>query len=226
MIARNVLLVYAALAPFAPSARAEAAQPPVAVGGFVDLEWRALALAGHASHGPAFAAGVTLWDGTLRLGVAGLSRPGPWNPATFDVTLEPGVSYRGQHRLSLRSDGAMAGLHAALAFEVPRVSWLAVTLPLTLGYGGFGFYLYGENRHTPDGARVSMWEDELFRGRDSFLGIVLDGGVRLGLVLPERPWLRPYLGVYYTAVPGFDTLVRGSYSGLSTALGVELGHGL
>ncbi|HEX2873565.1 MAG TPA: hypothetical protein VHP33_20040 [Polyangiaceae bacterium] len=50
--------------------------------------------------------------------------------------------------------------------------------------------------------------------------------VRLALLLPERPSLRPYLGVYYTAVPGFDTLVRGGYSGLSMALGVELGLGL
>src|SRR5262245_36148040 len=86
-----------------------------AVGGFVDLEWRAMGLGGHLSHGTSFAAGVTLLDGHLRLGLAGLNRPGPWNPATFDVTLPEGRTYRGKRRLALRSDGAMAGAHVALS---------------------------------------------------------------------------------------------------------------
>jgi hypothetical protein len=206
---------------------ADAAEPtPGVLGGFVDLEWRAMGMASHLSHGPGFAAGVTLWNGTLRLGLAGINRPGPWNPATFDVTLPDDVSYRGKRTLSLRSDGSMAGVHVALGFAVPRVPWLAVTVPITVGYGGFGFYLHDQDRKTPDGRRVSAWEDELFAGRDSFLGIVLDGGVRLNLVTHDTPWLRPYAGVYYTAVPGFTTLAQDSYAGFSFALGVELGYKL
>jgi hypothetical protein len=186
------------------------------VGGFVDLEWRVMGLAEHVSHGPGFAAGVSFWQGKLRVGIGGISRPGPWNPATFDVTLENGATYRGQQTLSLRSDGAMAGPHIALAFPVPRVPWLAVTVPLTIGYGGFGFYLHGEDRDTPDGRKVSEWEDELFAGRDSHLGVVVDGGLRLNVVLPAEPRIRP----------GFDTVVRDSYAGFSGALGLELGYGL
>jgi hypothetical protein len=52
---------------------AESAQEPVAVGGFVDLEWRMMAVGGHLSHGPGFAAGVSFFDGALRLGLAGIS---------------------------------------------------------------------------------------------------------------------------------------------------------
>jgi len=222
---KHLLLTNSLVLPCAAAAHA-APEQPVPVGGFVDLEWRAFALAGHLSHGPAFAAGVSLWNGTLRLGVGGLSRPGPWNPASFEVELPDGQSYRGQRSLSLRSDGAMAGVHAALAFEVPGVPWLALTLPVTVGYGGFGFYLQGDDRKTPDGRRVSEWEDELFGGRDSHLGIVIDAGVRVNWVLDETRWLRPYLGVYYTTVPGFRTIVRSDYSGVSVALGLELGHGL
>ena len=219
LLTNSLVLLCAAAAHAAP-------EQPVPIGGFVALEWRAFALAGHLSHGPAFAAGVSLWNGTLRLGVGGLSRPGPWNPASFDVELPDGQSYRGQRTLSLRSDGAMAGVHAALAFELPGVPWLALTLPVTVGYGGFGFYLQGADRKTPDGRRVSEWEDQLFDGRDSHLGIVIDAGVRVNWVMAETRWLRPYLGIYYTTVPGFSTVVRNDYSGLSVALGVELGHGL
>jgi hypothetical protein len=73
---------------------------------------------------------------------------------------------------------------------------------------------------------VSAWEDELFGGRDSYIGLVIDGGVRLSWVVPETEWLRPYVGAYYTTVPGFDTVVQDDYSGFSGALGVEIGYGL
>jgi len=198
----------------------------VPVGGFVDLEWRVYGLAGHVSHGPAFAAGVTFANGLIRLGIGSIARPGPLNPATFDVTLPDGTTYRDQSTLSLRSDGAALGLHVGLAFEVPGVPWLAVTLPVTVGFGGFGFYLHGEDRKTPDGARVSEWENRLFDGKDSSLGLVIDAGLRFSAVIPDVPWLRPYVAVHYTTLPGFETIVRDGYAGFSGALGVEVGYGL
>ncbi|WP_437809780.1 hypothetical protein [Sorangium sp. So ce1078] len=216
----------------APRPRAEDAgsaprpAPYVPVGGFVDLEWRVMGLGGHVSHGPAFAAGVTFANGLLRLGLGGLGRPGPMNPATFDVTLPEGKTYKGQRTLELKSDGSMLGVHVGLSFRLPFAEALAVQIPMTVGYGGFGFYLHGSDRETPDGRRVSAWEDELFAGKDAAMGMVIDGGLRLGYQPDEAPWIRPYVGASFTALPGFETVVRDDYLGFSGVLGVELGHGI
>lgn len=208
-------------------ATAEQSAPVVkpAVGMFIDLEWRLMGLAGHVSHGPGFAAGATFFDGALRVGAGGLSRPGPFNPATFDVAIPDGATYKGQSKVSLRSDGAMAGVHLSFSLALPGER-LALQVPVTLGYGGFGFYLTGDDRKTPDGRRVSELEDELFEGRDSFLGLVIDAGLRLRYEPECLPGFAPYAGVAYTVVPGFDTFVRDDYSGISGLVGVEVGLGI
>lgn len=206
--------------------KVEPTRRDIPVGGFVNLEWRVMGLAEHVSHGPAFAAGVTLLNGMLRFGIGALGRPGPLNPATFNAKLPAGSSYKGKTELSLKSDGAMVGGHLGLSFRLPLAEQLAIQLPLTVGYGGFGFYLHGEDRETPDGRRVSEWEDELFDGKDSFLGVVVDGGLRVGYQPEETPWLRPYAGVGLTIVPGFETTVRDNYWGVSGVLGIELGYGI
>lgn len=203
-----------------------AADDDVPVGGFVDLEWRVLGLADHVSHGPAFAAGVSFLDGLLRLGIGALGRPGPINPATFDVRLPGGKTYKGRRDLDLKSDGAMVGVHVGLSLPLPFYEPLSIQVPLTVGYGGFGFYLHGEDRETPDGRRVSEWENELFDDKDSFLGVVVDTGLRLGYQ-PERvPWLRPYAGLCFTVVPNYETFVRDDYLGFGGVLGIELGYGI
>ncbi len=54
-----------------------------------------------------------------------------------------------------------------------------------VGYGGFGFYLHGDDRKTPDGRRVSEWEDELLDGRDADANnLVLDVGMRVAYRSP------------------------------------------
>ena len=198
----------------------------VPVGGFVDLEWRVLGLAEHVSHGPAFAAGVTFLNGLLRLGIGALGRPGPINPATFDVSVPDGKTYKGKRDLELKSDGAMVGVHVGLSLPLPFYEPLSIQVPLTVGYGGFGFYLHGEDRETPDGRRVSEWENELFDGKDSFLGVVIDTGLRLGYQPESVPWLRPYAGVSFTVVPTYETFVRNDYLGLGGVVGLEIGHGI
>jgi hypothetical protein len=203
----------------------DAAPPEPLVGMFIDLEWRVMGVGAHVSHGSAFAAGASFFDGALRLGVGGLSRPGPFNSKTFDVTIPEGRTYKGKTVLSLRNDGGMAGLHVGLSVDAP-LDGFAVDLPLTVGYGGFGYYLSGLDRETPDGRRVSEWEDELFDGKDSHLGIVVDAGLRIRYCMKSLPWVAPYAGAAYTLVPGFRTIVRDDYAGFSGVLGVEVGLGI
>lgn len=203
----------------APQASSVARAPRAAA--YVSLEWRAFRLADHLSHGPAFSLGVSLLRDHLRVGLMGFGRPGPWNPAEFAVKLPDGVDYKGKTELSLRSDGAMMGAHVTGLIDLPKVP-VVLELPLQVGYGGFGFYLHGEDRITPDGDRVSVWEDRLFQDTDSFLGVIVETGVRAALDTGDRAG-RPYVGLNYTLVPGYTSVGSDSYSGFSASLGVELG---
>ncbi|HJL06751.1 MAG TPA: hypothetical protein RMH85_11385 [Polyangiaceae bacterium LLY-WYZ-15_(1-7)] len=202
-------------------AAASAAEAPFAAP-FVGLDWRVMRLAGHTSHGPGFQVGALLFRGHLKVRVAGFARPGPINPATFEHTLPDGETYRGQGTLALRSDGSVVGLLLAPRFEIPGARWMAVELPLLVGWGAFGFYLHDEDRETPDGRRVSEWENELLDGADSGAGLALDVGLRVSFRTP-LPWLRPYVGVHHLWVVGYDATLRGSYDGFSGVAGIELG---
>ena len=188
-----------------------------AAGPFVDLEWRGMAMAGHLSHGPAFAAGAALFDDRLRVGLSGFARPGPINPATFAV---PAQGYQGQQTLALRSDGGVMGLQVAPAVHTGA---LRVDLPLMVGYGGFGFYLTGDDRRTPDGRKPSAWENELMDGRDSSFGLGVEGGLRVAWRVGAH--VAPYVVARYTAILGYDAFVRSDYAGPSLGLGLSVDGG-
>lgn len=196
------------------TAEAAAAPKPSPVGVFVDLEWRGNALADHLSHGPGLAAGATLLDDHLRVGFAAFARPGPVNPATFPVD----VAYKGEESVQLRSDGGITGLLVAPGV---RLGPVRLDAPLMVGYGGFGFYLHGEDRETPDGRKPSAWENELLDGRDSSFGVGLEGGLRATWRASEH--VQPYVAARYTTVLGYDAFVRPDYDGASVALGVSVG---
>jgi hypothetical protein len=201
----------------------EAAAPKSAVGVFVGMEWRGTFLAGSAGHGPGAQAGVLLFRRHLKVGIAGFARPGPINPAEYDVAPANGATYKGQRELRLRSDGALIGLVVAPVFDMPGVPQLSVELPITLGQGGFGFYLHGEDRVTPDGRKPSAWENELLAGKDSSFGMGIDAGLRFAWKGSDASAVQPYIAAHYSTVLGFDTLVRGSYAGPSVAVGVQIG---
>lgn len=186
---------------------------------YLRLGWRVMGIGGHVSHGPEVAAGVLLWN-HLELGFAGVARPGPINPATFQADLG-GATYNGQSQLTLKSDGALVGLLLGFRFQLPGVDWLDVEVPVVLGFGAFGFYIQGEDRETPDGRRVSEWENELFDGRDSSAGFAVDIGLRFAVHTP-LPWLKVSAGLHYMHVLGYDAFLATSYSGFSGSLGVEM----
>jgi hypothetical protein len=212
-----LLVVVGAVA--ANSARAEerGLQP---VAPYVGVGWRVLGLADHVSNGPDYMVGVVLYE-HLRVGIAGFARPGPINPKTFQLDLPEGETYKGQDSLTLRSDGSVVGLQLSPIIPLPPKSRLEIEIPMIIGFAGFGFYLTGDDRKTPDGRRVSEWESELMDDRDASLGFGLDVGIRLGIRV-YKEWLRVYVGGHFTAIPGYDAFITSNYSGFSGVAGLEL----
>ena len=195
--------------------------PAPTIGAFVSLEWRAMYIGRHLSHGPGLSAGVRLWDGLLRVGLSGFGRPGPINPETFEVTPANNQIYRGQDRLSLRSDGGMFGLLIESELPVLRAQPFVIIPSVSLGNAAFGFYLTGDDRNTPDGRRVSAWEDELQDGKDAGVGFAVEPGVRIAWRRPGA-LMAPYVAFRYLFVLGYDAFAKDSYDGPSLGAGIEL----
>lgn len=193
------------------------------VGAYVGVDWRAMGLAGHASHGPGVQAGVLLFHGRLKIGIAAFGRPGPMNPETFRLRLEEGTTYRGQEALDLRSDGSFVGLAVTPVFDLSRWAPVVIEVPVAFGQSAFGFYLVGDDRETPDGRLPSAWENELMDERDASFALGLDVGIDVAFVLPRTHWLRPYFGVHRHQTFGFDAFLADDYSGFYGLAGVQLG---
>jgi hypothetical protein len=190
------------------------------LGVFAGADWRAMYAAEHLSHGPGVQAGIILFGGHLKIGVTGFARPGPINPATFEVT--PRAPYKGRSTVSLRSDGGMFGLFVAPVFAIPSTP-IRIELPIAVHQGGYGFYLTGEDRRTPDGRRVSEWENELLDGKDSSIGLGLEAGLRIAWAFEDATWIQPYVGLSWSTVLGYETFVASNYDGLAIAVGAQVG---
>ena len=211
-----LLVLFASLVANAARAEERDLQP---VAPYVGVGWRVLGLANHVSHGPDYMVGVVLYE-HLRIGIAGFARPGPINSKTFQLDLPEGETYKGKESLALRSDGSLVGLQLSPIIPLPPKSRLEIEIPLIVGFAGFGFYLTGDDRKTPDGRRVSEWERELMDDRDASLGFALDIGIRLGIRVYKQ-WLRVYVGGHFTAIPGYDAFITSNYSGFSGVAGLE-----
>ncbi|HAA13438.1 MAG TPA: hypothetical protein DCE41_17810, partial [Cytophagales bacterium] len=109
------------------------------------------------------------------VGLRSYNRSGPINPHVETYTLPEGVTYKGQSTLQVRADHGAFGLLVSPQFRLGSKVTLAV--PLVFGGMGGGFYLFGEDRDTPDGRRVSEWENDLFGDADSGFGTFLEAGV-------------------------------------------------
>jgi hypothetical protein len=192
------------------------------VGLFVALEWRAQGLASHLSHGPAFAAGISLLNRHLKIGLLASTRPGPINGETFPTRPANGQTYKGQSSIPLRSDGGFVGLLVAPSFDIPGAEAINIEVPIALGQAAYGFYLAGEDRKTPDGRRVSAWENELFDGRDAAPTFGVEAGVKVGVRVPGARWMKPYVAGRYVVNLGYDAYVTNNYNGPSAALGLEI----
>ncbi|MEZ4827598.1 MAG: hypothetical protein R3C61_15145 [Bacteroidia bacterium] len=150
--------------------------------------------------------GVMLFQNHLKLGFNYFSRSGPINPQTFPLVLPAEAEYKGQTTLQLRSDHGAFGVMVAPVFSFGGVK---LEIPVSAGFMGAGYFLTGENRITPDGRRVSEWEDELMGDNDAGFGTMIEGGVKILFPLKNVP-ISLGSGIYYTLNPGWQSYVGGS----------------
>jgi hypothetical protein len=188
-----VVLLTTTLSLFAQSAKR--------VGWFLTPEVGAMFLDGHTGRTVGGSFGLQLFKNHLKIGIMGYGRSGPINPATFETSAYNDLVYKGSSKLTLRADHGAFGLLLAPAFRIKK---LAFDVPIGLGMVAGGFYLVGEDRDTPDGRRVSAWENELMNGEDAGFGNMIEAGVRV--FLPTRYNGVQYgVGLHYTTTSGWKT---------------------
>ena len=171
------------------------------VGWFLTPEVGAMFLDGSVGNTFGISGGVKVWKNRLKLGIMAYSRSCPTNSATFNAKLPPGQTYKGQSTLKLRADWGAFGGMIAPTFKVKNVE---IDVPISFGGGIGGFYLVGDDRKTPDGARVSVWEDKLFKGEDAAFGSLTEFGVRAFFPTKVKG-MTMGAGLHYTLISGWKT---------------------
>ena len=147
------------------------------------------------------ALGVKLFKERLKVGWQMYGRPGPINPQEFVVTPSDGQTYKGQETITIRADHGAAGIFLAPVFKIQKIK---IEIPVAIGQMGAGFYLTGEDRETPDRARVSGWEDKLMDGRDAGFSTWYEFGARVFVPL-KHDNLGLGAGVHYMIAPNWET---------------------
>ena len=171
------------------------------IGWFVTPEVGLMFLESHIGNTFGTSFGIKLFKNRIKIGIMSYGRSGPTNPATFEVTPINNQTYKGQSTLKMRADWGVFGLMVAPTFKIKNVE---IDVPLSFGGGAGGFYLAGDDRITPDGARVSVWENKLFDGKDAGFGTMAEVGVRA--FLPTKINGMSFgAGVHYTTISGWKT---------------------
>lgn len=174
---------------------------PTKIGWFVTPEVGTMFLDDHIGKTVGTSLGVKIWKNRLKVGAFVYGRSGPINGATFAAVLPEGVTYKGQSRLNLRGDHGMFGLLVAPVFRLKAVE---IDVPIMVGVFGAGFYLSGDDRKTPDGARVSEWENKLFAGRDAAFVNAMEVGLR-AFIPTKIKGVRVGAGLHYIMARGVET---------------------
>lgn len=155
-------------------------------------------LTGHTGQAVGFSMGVKLFKDHLKVGYFNYGRSGLINRYTVNTKLPTGVTYKGKSSIDLRADHGAFGLMIAPSFTLPK-SNIEIDFPVNIGSIGAGFYLAGNDRKTPDGRRVSEWENELFEGKDAAFAGMMEFGMR-ALFPTQINGLQLGVGVHYLTV--------------------------
>jgi hypothetical protein len=175
---------------------------PSKIGWFITPEVGAMFLESHVGNTFGASFGLKFWKDRIKVGIMGYGRSGPTNSATFDLKPINNQTYKGKSTLKLRGDWGTFGLMIAPTFKIKNVE---LDVPISFGGGVGGFYLVGDDRITPDGDRVSVWENKLFNGEDAAFGSLTEFGVRA--FFPTKIKGMTFGGgVHYTLINGWKTL--------------------
>lgn len=149
------------------------------VGFYLQPEYSAMFLDDHIGNAVGVNFGITTKSGRLDFGIRYYGRSGPINEhQEYELTLPEGESYKGKSNLFLGADHGYIGLEAAYNMRLKN-DRLLIRFPISFGQVGAGFYLKDDDRDTPDGRRVSEWEDELQDGTDAGFGLASEIGVHI-----------------------------------------------
>lgn len=178
------------------------------IGWFVSPEYSTMFLTGHNGLAVGFLMGIKLFKDHLKVGYFNYGRSGPINRYTVNTKLPTGVTYKGKSSIDLRADHGAFGLMIAPSFTLPK-SNIEIDFPVNIGSIGAGFYLAGNDRKTPDGRRVSEWENELFEDKDAAFAGMTEFGIRV--LFPTRiNGLQWGIGVHYLTVQDWTTYANPS----------------
>lgn len=162
--------------------------------------------------------------GRLSGGFSAVYRPSGWSSSRLPYALPDGQRYKGQDTLLLGQHFGWFGL--TLAVTPVEAGRFALDLPLTFGYGFLGTPMMGDDRDTPDGRRVSAWEDELLDGQDFTGAPLAEAGLRARVhPLQGSDLLGLFVAAHGTTLLGYEGPVASprQLRGLSLSCGLSLG---
>ncbi len=179
------------------------------IGFYLQSEFSAMFLDQHIGRAAGMNIGISSASRKWDFGFRYVGRSGPINEhMDYELVLPQGENYNGKEVLFLGADHGYFGLEVAKNWR-----WLdnrlLLRVPVSFGQIGAGFYLRGEDRKTPDGARVSVWEDKLQDGTDAGFGLASE----LGAELFYHPFPSRHLsiggGIHYTNTYAYTSFLGG-----------------
>jgi hypothetical protein len=159
----------------------------------------------------------------LKVGFSMLYRSAAWSSQRIPFELPQGLTYKGKSELELGIQHGWFGLMLAPEVYLDDAEQFALEFPVTAGASFLGSPLMGEDRVTPDGRRVSDWENELLSNADFGFGYLFDFGIRARFAPKEVSWLHFVLGGHYSVIGGFDNYAaeKLTLSGPGASIGVS-----
>jgi hypothetical protein len=195
------LLTIAFVVSAALSAKAQNDLKTAKAGWFITPEAGSMFLEDHIGNTVGASFGIKAWKNRLKIGIHAYGRSGPINPKTFVIEAHDGKTYKESSTVNVRADWSTVGVLVAPTFKIKKIE---IDVPISYGLGAGGFYLFGDDRNTPDGARVSVWENKLMNGEDASAGSWLELGVR-GFFPTKIKGIQFGAGIHYTMIQGWKT---------------------